>query len=83
MARLHFFVEGPTEQTFADTLLKRHLANFGVYMQKPVLITHARRKGSPQAAETIGLENIRFKCPHFKRWIERLENLGAKSVGEP
>ena len=33
MARLHFFVEGQTEQTFADTLLKRHLANFGVYMQ--------------------------------------------------
>ena len=233
MARLHFFVEGPTEQTFADTLLKRHLANFGVYMQKPVLIAHARKKGrihrgggrnftamqnditcrlkedpgrdaffttmidlyalhanfpgleeaeklrmdpyrrvealekswldetgdsrfmpfiqlhefeaylfsdvsqlalffdnassgiaalrkivddvqspeqiddgqhtapskrmieqfpeyddlkptvGPQAAETIGLENIRFKCPHFKRWIERLEKLGAKSLGEP
>ena len=45
MARLHFFVEGPTEQTFADTVLKRHLANFGVYMHKPVLIAHARKKG--------------------------------------
>ena len=63
MARLHLFVDGQPEQTFADTLLKRHLANFG--------------------AETIGLENIRFKCPHFKRWIERLEKLGAKSLGEP
>ena len=63
MARLHFFVEGPTEQTFADTLLKGHLANFG--------------------AETIGLENIRFKCPHFKRWIERLEKLGVRSLPKP
>ena len=63
MARLHFFVEGPTEQTFADTLLKRHLTNLG--------------------AETIGLESILFKCPHFKRWIERLEKLGAKSLREP
>ncbi len=45
MARLHFFVEGQTEQTFADTLLKCHLANFGVYVQKPVLVAHARKKG--------------------------------------
>ena len=45
MARLHFFVEGQTEQTFADTVLKPHLANFCVYVQKPVLIAHARKKG--------------------------------------
>ena len=45
MARLHFFVEGQTEQTFADTVLKPHLADFCVYMQKPVLIAHARKKG--------------------------------------
>ena len=233
MARLHFFVEGQTEQTFADTVLKPHLAHFGVYMQKPVLVAHARKKRrihrgggrnftamqnditrrlkedsggdaffttmidlyalhanfpglkeaeelrmdpykrvealekswldetgdsrfipfiqlhefeaylftdvsqlalffdnassrvailrkivddvqspeliddgqhtapskriiqqfpeydalkptvGPQTAETIGLENIRFKCPHFKRWIERLEKLGAKSLREP
>jgi len=233
MARLHLFVEGQTEQTFADTLLKRHLANFGVYMQKPVLIAHAKKKGrihrgggrnftamqndivrrlkedsgrdaffttmidlyalhanfpglegaenlrtdpyrrveslekswldetgdsrfipfiqlhefeaylfsdvsrlalffdnansgiaalrkivddvqspeqiddgqhtapskriieqfpeyrdlkptvGPQAAETIGLENIRSKCLHFKRWIERLEKLGGQSLREP
>ena len=45
MVRLHLFVEGQTEQTYADTVLKRHLANYGVYMQKPVLIAHARKKG--------------------------------------
>ena len=45
MARLYVFAEGQTEQTFADTVLKPHLARFGVYMNKPVLIAHARRKG--------------------------------------
>lgn len=45
MARLYLFAEGQTEQTFADTVLKPHLAKFGVYMHKPVLIAHARKKG--------------------------------------
>lgn len=45
MVRLHLFAEGQAEQTFANTVLKRHLANFGVYMQNPVLIAHARKKG--------------------------------------
>ena len=45
MARLHLFVEGPTEQTFADTVLKPYLARTGVYLQKPTLIAHARKKG--------------------------------------
>lgn len=45
MARLYLFAEGTTEQTFADTVLKPHLANYGVYLNKPVLIAHARRKG--------------------------------------
>ena len=44
MVRLHLFAEGRTEQTFADTVLKPHLASLGVYMQKPSLIAHARRK---------------------------------------
>ena len=46
MVRLHVFAEGRTEQTFADTVLKPYLANLGVYMSKPVLIAHARKKGS-------------------------------------
>jgi hypothetical protein len=45
MARLYLFAEGQTEQTFADTLLKPHLADFSVYMHNPVLIAHARKKG--------------------------------------
>ena len=45
MVRLRLFAEGTTEQTFANNMLKRHLANFGVYMEKPVLIAHARKKG--------------------------------------
>ncbi len=36
----------------------------------------------PQAAESIGLENIRSKSPHFKKWIERLEKLGEQSLRE-
>ena len=32
-----------------------------------------------QAAETIGLEAIRSKCPHFRSWMERLESLDARS----
>jgi Domain of unknown function (DUF4276) len=45
MPRLYLFAEGQTEQTFADTVLKPHLANFGVYLHPPVLIAHARKKG--------------------------------------
>jgi hypothetical protein len=45
MARLYLFAEGPTEQTFADTVLKPHLANMGVYLHSPVLIAHAKKKG--------------------------------------
>ena len=45
MARLYIFAEGRTEQTFANTVLKPHLANFGVYMQNSVVIAHASQKG--------------------------------------
>jgi hypothetical protein len=45
MVRLYLFAEGQTEQTFADTVLKPHLASLGVFMHHPVLIAHARRKG--------------------------------------
>jgi Domain of unknown function (DUF4276) len=45
MPRLYLFAEGQTEQTFADTVLKPHLANFGVYLNKPVLVAHAKKKG--------------------------------------
>jgi hypothetical protein len=45
MPRLYIFAEGQTEQTYGDTVLKKHLAAFGVYLQGPVLIAHARRRG--------------------------------------
>lgn len=45
MARLYLFAEGATEQTFADALLKPHLAAFGVYLHRPVLIAHTKKKG--------------------------------------
>jgi hypothetical protein len=45
MVRLYLFAEGQTEQTFADNILKLHLAQHGVFMDKIVLIAHARKKG--------------------------------------
>ena len=45
MPRLYLFAEGPTELTFADTILKPYLANFGLYLHPPVLIAHAKKKG--------------------------------------
>lgn len=45
MARLYLFAEGQTEQTFADTSLKPHLAQYEVFMHNPILIAHARKKG--------------------------------------
>lgn len=45
MARLYLFAEGQTEQTFADTLIKPHLALHGVFMNRPRLIAHAKKSG--------------------------------------
>jgi len=45
MPRLYLFAEGQTEQTYGDTVLKQHLAAFGVYVQGPILIAHARKRG--------------------------------------
>ena len=45
MARLYLFVEGSTEQTFANIVLAPQLATCGVYLQPAVQIAHARRKG--------------------------------------
>ena len=44
MVRLYLFAEGSTEQTFANTVLKPHLAERGVYMHKPMLIAHAHKR---------------------------------------
>ncbi|WP_244919393.1 DUF4276 family protein [Nostoc commune] len=47
---------------------KRIIAQFPDYGKaKPVF--------GPQLAERIGLEVIRSRCPHFNRWLSRLESL--------
>ncbi len=42
MPRLYLFAEGSTEQTFGDTVLRPHLANFQVYLKTA---PHARQAG--------------------------------------
>ena len=44
MPRLYLFAEGQTEQTFAATVLRPHLANWGVYISS-ILVANAKRKG--------------------------------------
>jgi len=68
MARLYLFAEGPTEQTFADTVLKPHLANSGVYMQGPILIAHARKKGR---AHRGGGRNFTAMQNDIKRFLKQ------------
>jgi Domain of unknown function (DUF4276) len=45
MVRLYLFAEGQTEQTFANVLIKPHLANYQVFMHNPILIAHSKKKG--------------------------------------
>jgi len=45
MVRLYLFVEGQTEQTFADNMLTLHLAYRQVYLEKIILVAHAKKKG--------------------------------------
>jgi len=44
MARLSLTVEGQTEQVFAVRLLTPHLAAKGVFLRRPQLAAHARKK---------------------------------------
>ncbi len=45
MVRLYLFAEGKTERTFADFVLKPHLANHGVYLIHIVEVGHRKSKG--------------------------------------
>lgn len=45
MARLYLFAEGQTEQTFANNVLGPHLAAYGVYLQRSVLVANHRERG--------------------------------------
>ena len=71
MARLYLFAEGRTEQTFADTAPSKRIID-----QLPRYEFDKVRVGV-QAAQRIGLSRIRDKCPHFSRWVKRLEGLGT------
>lgn len=48
MRHLYLYVEGPTEQTFVDTVLKPHLAQFEVHLMGAVLAEHSRSGGRQQ-----------------------------------
>lgn len=67
MVELHFFVERRTEQTFADIVLKPHLAKFKVYMPKPILIANSEKSGMMYRGGGINFEamqkdiNLRLK----------------------
>lgn len=64
MARLYLFAEGRTEETFADRLLRHHLANLGVYLQ-PKLIAHARRRGNTHQGGGRNYEPMRNDILNF------------------
>jgi hypothetical protein len=65
MVRLHLVAEGRTEQTFAGTLLKPHLANFSVYLQGASLVQHSKK---PAKISRGGI----FKYGQVKNHIRRL-----------
>jgi hypothetical protein len=64
MARLYLFGEGRTEETFADRLLKPHLANHGVYLH-PTSIAHARRRGKTHRGGGRNYEPMRNDILRF------------------
>ena len=45
MTHLYLYVEGQTEQTFADTVLRPHLLKFDVYLMGSVLAQVGRSRG--------------------------------------
>ena len=45
MTRLYLFAEGQTEQAFGSLVLAPHLAQRGIYLARPRLIAHARKRG--------------------------------------
>jgi hypothetical protein len=53
MIRLYFYVEGQTEQTYAETVLRDHLVSFGVYVEGGVLAATRSATGSSTAAADV------------------------------
>ncbi len=65
MVRIYMFVEGVTEQTFADTVLRPHLERFGLYLQGPILIAHARRRGRVHRGGAIRYQPMKDDIQRF------------------
>ena len=65
MARLYLFAEGETERTFADMLLKPHLANRGVFLHPPILVAHARKRGRAHRGGSRNYEAMRNDINRF------------------
>jgi hypothetical protein len=40
-------------------------------------LPYKKRRMGPKIAGQIGLERLRTSCPHFGKWLTRLENLGG------
>ena len=53
------------QHTAPSKQITKHLPRYA--SDKPIVGT--------QTAERIGLSKIRSQCPHFAKWLERLENL--------
>src|SRR6202011_4587191 len=68
MVRLHFVVEGQTEETFVRDVLVPHLADYHVYADARCLTT-GRKRGRPDLAYKGGL----LRYAHLRRdltlWI--------------
>lgn len=67
MARLYLFAEGQTEQTFADNVLRPHLANHGVFMQGAILIAHAKKRGQVHRGGGRNYEPMRNDIQRFTK----------------
>lgn len=65
MVRLYLFAEGETERKFADNLLKPHLAKYSVYLHRPPLIEHARRRGRSHRGGGRNYEPMRRDIRNF------------------
>jgi len=55
-------------QTHPKARIKKYFADYGERVDGPLL------------AQAIGLPQIRQKCPHFDRWLTRLENLDRGGI---
>jgi hypothetical protein len=74
MARLHLTVEGPTERQFAINLLRKYLANCGVYVGRIELAAHAKKKGE------VHRGGLRRYLPFRNDVIRRLKQDKSRDV---